>query len=283
VNGAWKAEMIMRQYFRRHIAVPSEHGSWVFLLSPLLIGITAGKHWSIATIFLSIAAISGFLIRQPIIILVKIRSGRRAKRDLPAARFWVIAYGLIGIIIVLGLLIMNYGFILILVIPGIPVFLWHLMLISRRAERRQIGVEIVASGVLALTAPAGYWIGVGKPDLTGWILWILTWFQSAASIVYAYLRLSQRELEKKPRLEISWKMARRSILYTTFNLIAVSGLSILNYLPKYLYLPYALQWLETLWGSLIQPAVDTKATRIGIRQLIVSSLFTLLFLLTWQS
>ncbi|MGD2155479.1 MAG: YwiC-like family protein [Anaerolineales bacterium] len=273
--------MGFRQYLRRHIAIPSEHGSWVFLLSPLLIGIFAGESWSIATIFLSIAAISGFLIRQPISIAVKVKSDRRSKRDMPAARFWMFVYGLIGIMMVLGLLILDYGFILILVIPAVPVFIWHLMLISKRAERRQIGVEIVASGVLALCAPAAYWIGVGEPVFMGWVLWVLTWFQSAASIVYAYLRLNQRVLKKLPNLGERWEMAKRSLQYTTFNLISVLFLSTVDILPTYIYLPYALQWLETLWGGLVKPAVGTKPTIIGLRQLIISSLFTIVFITTW--
>ncbi|MBK5108482.1 MAG: hypothetical protein JJE12_10125, partial [Anaerolineales bacterium] len=36
--------------FLRHVALPSDHGSWVFLLSPLLIGLFAGDSWSTATL-----------------------------------------------------------------------------------------------------------------------------------------------------------------------------------------------------------------------------------------
>ncbi|MFN2236858.1 MAG: hypothetical protein ACK2U1_21730 [Anaerolineales bacterium] len=86
----------------------------------------------------------------------------------------------------------NVGFVLYLSIPGVFVFGWHLWLVSQRAERRQIGVEIVASGVLALSAPAAYWTSVGETDPLGWWLWILTWLQSAASIVYAYLVLGAK-------------------------------------------------------------------------------------------
>jgi len=52
-------------------------------------------------------------------------------------------------------------------------------------------------------------------------------------------------------------------------------------LPALLPIPYALQWGETIWGSL-NPAVGVKPTRIGIRQLIISTLFTLLFVITWN-
>ena len=144
-----------------------------------------------------------------------------------------------------------------------------------------MAVELVGCGVLALAAPAALWVGRGSPDPTGWWLFALTWLQSAASIVYAYLRLAQRTLKSPPDLRERLRMGGRALLYTTFNLAAVTVLSISGFLPVLLPLPYALQWAETLWGTL-NPAVGVKPTRIGVRQLIVSTLFTLLFILTWS-
>jgi hypothetical protein len=46
--------------------------------------------------------------------------------------------------------------------------------------------------------------------------------------------------------------------------------------------PYALQWLETIWGSLVKPAVGYKPSIIGFRQLAISSMFTVLFIITWS-
>jgi hypothetical protein len=268
------------EFFRRHVALPSDHGSWVFLLSPLLIGLFAGGSWSIADLFLVVAALAAFLIRQPVTILVKVFSGRRSRRDLPAAWFWIGIYALIGSIGLVGLFLQGFAFIFILALPGIPVFIWHLYLVSKRAERRQMGVEIVASGVLALAAPAGYWLGAGWADPLGWLLFALTWLQSAASIVYAYLRLQQRELTEIPEINTRLKMGRRALTYTTFNVALVLLLALTSIVSLLLILPYSLQWLETIYGTLV-PALGKRPTMIGLRQLIVSSLFTLLFIMTW--
>ena len=142
--------------FRRHIAITGEHGSWVFLFSPLIIGIVAGGRFTTATVYLIIAALTGFLIRQPMSIAVKVLAHRRDRRDLPAAIFWMSLYALIGAVAVIGLVLSGFGYLLYLVIPGVPVFIWHLYLIYRRSERRQMGIEVVASGVLALSATAAY-------------------------------------------------------------------------------------------------------------------------------
>jgi hypothetical protein len=266
--------------FLRHVALPSDHGSWVFLLSPLLIGLFAGNSWSLATVFLITTSLAAFLLRQPVTYAVKIFSGRRNRRDLPAALFWIGIYGLIATLGLVGLIDQGFAYLLILALPGLPVFSWHLYLVSKRAERRQLGIEIVGSGVLAMSAPAGYWIGVGYLDPVGWLLLVLTWLQSAASIVYAYLRLEQRNLDTMPEIKKRLIMGRRAIIYTSFNLLFVIALGLANLVSLVLFLPYALQFGETVWGTL-NPAIGVRPTAIGVRQLIISSLFTLLFIITW--
>lgn len=267
--------------FVRHIALPQDHGSWVFLLSPLLIGLFASKVFSINSLLLIVAAMSAFLIRQPVTIAIKAYSGRRSRRDLPAARFWIVIYGIIATTSLIVLILRGFSYLLILALPGITVFLWHLYLVSKRAERRQIGIEIVATGVLALAAPAAYWIGVESADPMGWWLFLLTWLQSAASIVYAYLRLDQRVLPEMPSVKERFSMGRRSLLYTSFNLIFVGIMAIIHVLPIGLPIPFALQWGETLYGTL-NPAIGFKPTKIGFRQLFISSLFTVLFIIFWN-
>ncbi len=275
-----KTSININTIFLRHVALPSDHGSWVFLLSPLLIGLFAGNSWSPATAFLIITSLAAFLLRQPVTYAVKIFSGRRNRRDLPAALFWIGIYGLIATLGLVGLIDQGFAYLLILALPGLPVFSWHLYLVSKRAERRQLGVEMVGSGVLAMAAPAGYWIGVGYLDPVGWLLLVLTWLQSAASIVYAYLRLEQRNLDRFPEIHKRLVMGRRAIIYTSFNLLFVIALGLANIVSLILFLPYALQFGETVWGTL-NPAIGVRPTAIGVRQLIISSLFTLLFIITW--
>ncbi len=276
----------MKQYFKKQIAIPQDHGSWVFIFSPLLVGIFAGGDFTYATFNLFIAAMSAFMIRQPMAVAVKAYSGRRPKTDLVPARFWLLVYGSIAALALLGLILEGFGYILFLAIPGALVFAWHLWLVSQRSERKQIGIEVIATGVLSLVAPAAYWIGIHEYDSFGWWLWAFTWLQSAASIVYAYLRLSQRELGQdqasvKTRSEWS-RMGIRALAYTSFNLAlsVVAGLS--NLVPRFIFIPFLLQWLETLWG-ITRPAVGWKPAKIGIRQLIVSILWTILFIIFWRT
>jgi hypothetical protein len=124
-------------------------------------------------------------------------------------------------------------------------------------------------------------VGHGRYEPAGWWLWILVWLQTAASIVYAYLRLEQRDQAEGRAQANLWKKRRRAFAYTSLNLAAVLILGFLSVLPRLLFLPYLVQWAETLWG-IFHPAIKWKPTRIGIRQLVVSTLWTLLFILTWR-
>jgi hypothetical protein len=268
-------------YFRKQIFLPQDHGAWVFIFSPLLVGLFAGGRFTFASLTLIVTVMTAFLLRQPVTITVKAYSGRRPKSDLPAARLWIVVYGIIILIALTGLILTGFGYILLLAIPGAPVFVWNLWLVSKREERRQVNVELIATGVLSLAAPAAYWVGIGRYDAAGWWLWILVWFQTAASIVYAYLRLEQRELDQVPARRELWQMGLRSFAYTTFNLAAALALSLFAILPRFIFLPYLIQWSETLWG-IFHPAIRWKPTQIGIRQLIVSILWTIAFIATWR-
>ncbi len=271
----------MKTLFRRQIALPQDHGSWVFLLSPLLIGLAAGQAFDAGSVLLVIAALSAFLIRQPIVMAVKAWSGRRPQSDLPAARFWIGLYGALLLLAAAGLLYLGYTIILLLAVPAGPVFGWHLWLVSKRDERRQAGVEILATGVLALAAPAAFWIGRNAYDPLGWVLWVLTWFQSAASIVHAYLRLEQREWTSAPNLAGRLRTGGRALAYTGFNLGLAAIFGALGVTPGLAFLPYLLQFAETVWGTL-NPAIDARPVTIGARQLVVSTLFTIVFIIVWR-
>lgn len=271
----------MKKLLQRQIALPQDHGAWVFIFSPLLIGLFAGKNFSAASLTLSVAALAAFLIRQPVTIAVKAYAGRRPRADLPAARFWMVMYGVILLLCTLELIHLGYTIILLLALPAAPVFAWHLWLVSQRRERRQAGVEILASGVLALAAPAAFWVGKNGYDPLGWALWILVWLQTAASIVYAYLRLEQRAWEGIPGSRELFLAGRRALAYSGFNLLLAALLSLGGQIAAFVWVAFLIQFGEALWGT-SHPAVGAKPVAIGMRQLAVSLLFTLVFILTWQ-
>lgn len=266
--------------FRRHIALTQEHGSWVFLFSPLLIGLFAAGQFPPAAGWFAFTALGVFLFRQPLTFAVKIYAGRRSRNDLPAAIFWMAVYGSLALTGFFALVLLGDGWLAVLSLPGLPILAWHLYLVSKRAERRQIGMGIVASGVLALAAPGAFWAAAGQYDPAGWWLWILTWLQSAGSITYAALRLEQRSWKQDPGIARKLRAARRALTYTTFNMLFALVSGLLGWIPSWVWLAFAFQWAESIWGAW-RPAIRARPAVIGVRQLVVSSIFTIIFILTW--
>jgi hypothetical protein len=271
-----------RDLFRRHVAVPAEHGAWAFLLVPLVIGLAAGERLHVPSLYLVVAALAGFLVRQPITLAVKALAGRRSRDELPIAVAWIAIYGAVAALHVLGLVLRGFGYVLWLAVPGIPVLAWYLVLIARRAERRQWLVEIAGAGALALAAPGAMWIGLGWPAPHGWVLWLLVWAQAASGIAYAYARLEQRRLVATPplgeridRAQWAWITAAGS----TFGVALLAGVEIV---PPALVLPYAVQLAETVHGTL-SPAIGLRPTAIGWRQAAVTLVFAVLFVVAWSS
>ena len=264
----------------KQAAIPVEHGSWVFLFSPMAIGLALGGQWGWVQAWLVLAVLGAFLSHHPMIILVKVLSKRRPKSDQGSAFFWLLVYGLMALGAAFGLWRLGSGFVLWLVLPAMPVMGWHLWLVSRRAERRKPGLEILGSAALAMSAPAGIWLGHAGVDPQGWLIWVLIVLQNAASIIYAYLRLEQRVLREDPDQKTKFRMAKSALLHTTFNLVLTIGLAMAAFIPVWVWLAFLVQWAELIYGTLC-PAIKIKPIEIGIRQMIISIIFTLVFILTW--
>jgi hypothetical protein len=265
-------DLLDRRLWRRHYFIPTEHGAWIWWIGPFLIGLAAGSRIDLDVLVLLLAVGSAFFLRQPAAIAVKALSGRRPRSDLAPGAFWATAYALIMLLAVLVLVRSGHTALLWLAVPGVLVFGWHLWLISRRAERGQRGIELVAAGVLALAAPAAYWTADGGDPLTPWILWGLTWLQSAASIVYVYHRLEQRHLTATPSVPHRWRMGARTLVYHAFNLTVALGLTLLGRVPALVPLAFGLMLLDALEG-VAHPPVGARPAAIGLRQLAASAVF----------
>jgi hypothetical protein len=267
--------MALKHIFRRHYALPAEHGAWIWLFGPFILGWAAGSGLGIDLALLLGAGLAAFLLRQPATILVKVAAGRRGAHQRLPALVWTSIYASISLLLLCVLLLRGHHRLLVLGIPGFLVFAWHLWLVHRRQERGQMGIEIVAAGVLALMAPAAYWVSGGQGPLTSVILWLVSWFQASASIVHVYLRLTQRQWESTPTLWRRARMGLRSLSYSLFNWLGSMFLSTRLGISLGLPLAFTLQLLDVLDG-VFRPAVGHRPATIGLRQLLFSALFFVL-------
>lgn len=274
------SHILLKVVRAKHIAIPSEHGAWIFLFSPMLIGLMIGG-FSRGSIPLILALLGAFLIRQPVTNLIKILSGRRPKSEFQSSIFWLSIYLLILLSALIVLFSLRYQYIFYLAGPALPVFEWHLWLVSKRAERRKILIEIAASGVLSLAAPAAFWVGQDQYSFMGWLLWLLCWLQVTGTILYAYLRLQQRKIKERPSNIELFRLSKGTFSYNLAILIIVILLAVMDGIPRLLPIAFMIQPIEIILGTL-HPAISYSPKKIGIRQLMISILFTVVFIFTWM-
>ncbi len=133
----------------RLVVVPTEHGGWSFLAEPILLGLLVAFSWSGALI--ALAALAGFLARQPLKLFVSDRQrGKVYPRTIVAERAFAVlaavgAAALVGAGLLAG---WRFAWALAAAAPLAALALWF----DLGKRSRDAGAEI--SGALALGAVA---------------------------------------------------------------------------------------------------------------------------------
>lgn len=92
-----------RDLFRKHLALPQQHGAWALWLGPFCVGIAVGRALTPGHFWLTLAMLGAFLALQPLTILVKAWAGRRPTAERAPALVWLAAYGALALAGALGL------------------------------------------------------------------------------------------------------------------------------------------------------------------------------------
>lgn len=265
--------MFPGKFFKIYV-LPTEHGGWFLLLGPFLFGALAAAQPNADLLVLLLFSLAIFIARHPLTLFVKALSGRRAKNDARPALLALSAVGLIAAALLLVLILRGYAFLLWLGIPAGIVLVWQLWLVTQR-EERQLGIELVGAGTLALSAPAAYWVSISAMTTTGWWLWGLAWLYAASSIVYVYLRLQQRKWKEMKELRELVRDGQRALLYAATSLGVTIALALLQFVPPLTPVPFALALLHFAYG-ITHPCIGVKPARIGIEQSLATLVFYLL-------
>ncbi len=270
--------MHMGPVWDRYYAVPPEHGAWIWWSGPLLVGGVAAGRLDWDFLALAVAALSGFLLRQPLTLVVKVLSGRRSRSDLAPSTVWAVLYGAVLFAAAFLLVLSGHSRVILLGLIGLPVFAWYLWLVSRREERGRVGLDIAGAAALALTAPAGYWVCDGQDMFTPWLLWAIMAAKSSASIVHVATRLRQRHLAKLPSKAEAARMSTASLIFHAANLLASFCLAWAGLVPLLVVVAFGLMFAEG-FRNVTRPAVGLRPSQIGLRQLATSTAFVVLVLM----
>jgi len=259
-------------FWKKRFWLPVAHGSWTWWIGPLLIGLAAGGHPRGNFVSLVVAALAGFLLMQPATIAAKVLAGRRPRGDLKPALQWMAIYTFVCLLGLTCIVQAGDLHVLGLAAPGLVVFGLYIWLVFRKAERRQMTMEMVACGVMALAAPAAYWAAGGADYPEPWVLWALTWIHSTAAVANVYLRLDQRRWPGTGTWQARLAAGRRTLLHHGLGLLLAVLFVALQQAPPLVILAFAFALLDAL-DTVYRPTPGARPARIGVRQLVSTTVF----------
>lgn len=263
--------MSRRRLFRKQLIIPTEHGSWSWLLVPFFAGAAAahrfgagGRPFLLPLSLALIGGLSAFLMRQPATVWLRIRRGRANRADAPLAAGWTLGLASVAGLCLLSLLALGRVDLLWLVIPFAIVLLLYLAAsLSGRAGIRSLWMELAGAIGLALMAPAAVIAINGDLSEQGWALWGLMAIQNALGVLYVRLRLADTHGRPANRPMVIWGHLA--------GLIATVIAGLLNWIPLLAVVPFAAVLLRAVWAvQRPRPIMDVR--RFGFTEVAVEIL-----------
>ena len=257
-----------RRLFRKSLIIPTEHGSWSWLLVPFFVGaaVAGGVAEASDSSLLSLAltlvgGLCAFLVRQPSAAWLRIRRGRGSRADEPLAAAWSLGLALVAGLCLVGLLALGRSALLWLMVPfGLVLLLYLLAARSGRAAMRALWTELIGAVGLALMAPAAVIAVTSQASGLGWTLWGLMAIQNALGVLYVRLRLADTHKRPADRTAV--------LVGHTAGLAAVTIAGFLGWVPYLSAVPFAGVLLRAVWAAQkSRPVPDVRRfgfTEVGI-------------------
>lgn len=174
--------------------MPQEHGAWVVLYAPLVIGIALARPFApLAQLCLILAVTGAFLIREPAVQLLKGRQPRRYA-------YWLGVYGAVLAAGGLPLLFVWRRWDM-LTIGGLAAMflgihaLLQMLPARKRLDRSQWG-EIISVLGLTITAPAAFVAAGGALDGYAVCVWVICALYFAGGILNVKMNLTAVRLKR---------------------------------------------------------------------------------------
>ncbi|MCP4423751.1 MAG: hypothetical protein GY803_04590, partial [Chloroflexi bacterium] len=180
-----------RLIYRKHIVIPTEHGSWPWLLVPFAVGAGVAERFNLAALLTLIGGLTVFFMRQPMTVWLRARRGKARAADGPIAAGWVLALAILGFLCLIGLIMLGRGAMLALTGPLAAVLVLYLVAARYgRAGLRSLWMELAGAAALAMMAPAAAIAANGRIIGWEWVLWGLMAAQNVLGALYVRLRVA---------------------------------------------------------------------------------------------
>jgi hypothetical protein len=243
----------------RNVAIPNEHGGWMFLLEPALIGLGIG--FTLPGMLLAMAALGAFLTRHPLKLMLDDRlKSRLIPRTKWAVRFSLLYGGLAAVMFATCLLTAQRPFLLPLILAA-PLATIQIYQDAYRRSR-ELAAELSGSIAMGGLAMAVLLLAGWNPLLAA-MVWVIVACRAVTVILYIRARL---------RLEHGKAISTMSVWASHLvSLALLGGLAYFRLVP-WLTVVVALIWLGRAFIGLSRFRKPTRAPTIGIQETVLGLL-----------
>ncbi len=255
------ADSFLRRMWRKHLIVPTEHGSWSWMLVPFGVGVLVAQE-SHFTVWLTLmGGLSLFFMRQPAMVWTRARRGRARRTDGTLALGWLALLCLIGLLSLIGLLWAGRWMLLWMLIPITAVFSIYLFAAKQgQGAIRTLWMELAGAVALAGMAPAALIAAEEQLSTTAWVLWLVMGIQNVVGVIYVRLRIA--DTHKRP-------YPRRSVILIHAGAVGlIVLLSLFQLAPIWLFVPFGAMLIRAIWAvANVHPIESIKQfgfTEIGV-------------------
>lgn len=262
--------------------LPKEHGSWAMLIVPLVLGWAIAPLWHWRSLILLVAALTFFLLRHPLAVLVKTR--KRAGEDKAYWWRWTTIYAGLTLLSV-AWLVPGQGlwWLAVLGFAGTGLLFFNLWLVARRQEMSLSG-ELAGIAGLALGAPMAYYAASGLLDGTAALLWLVNFLYFGGTVFYIKLKVRQQpRLPAPPQVSERLVKAKACLAYQTAALtltVALVTLQLAPLLTPLAFIPVTLKILYGAWQW--QDKKSLNLMRLGVIEIVHALAFTVLVIVAFK-
>ncbi len=244
------------------VVLPAEHGGWAFLGEPILLGLLVAPSWAGAC--LALAALAGFLARQPLRIFLGDRRRRRRYPRTALAERAFAALALAGAAALAGALLLAKGPALLAVGLAAPLAAVALALdLGQRS--REAAAETLAALALGGTAAAAA-LAAGRPAAFSFALWALLALRALPTIAFVRARF---RLDRGERAKVALALALHGAAAGAAWELAKLGFAAAPLLAVYLVLALRASWMLSPARPRLKPAL-LGAFEVGFGLLLVA-------------
>ncbi len=244
----------------RNIALPEEHGSWGFVLEPLILSLIVG--WSKPGLFLALASFLLFLAHQPIRIILNKKKNLLLRKKAGGIFFLYLALAglFLGIVYQSADHYLLYPFLLALLLMG------GFLLFELSGKARVITSEIIATVSIGFIAVAIVLLS-GWSEVKAWAYFFLLLNRAVPTVLFIHERINVVRKQKVNK--------RIPITVAVIGIAVALYLSIQNLIPKLALLGIVVLIARIIAGF-TKPMLKLTLKQAGILEFIYGILFVLI-------